>query len=164
MWDPTAGGFLDSPGNMIEDEDHPHFVAAQEEFMRRATFILRQHRFVYDQALLRALDDMARQLRNRMRREGVDFPYLTALMLEFPRAGWRLFFYRADLDAEGVRNAVLQTLRECVARGWTLPSPAAVVAGVVAAWPQIRQLPKFDIADEGEHVATHDQERLAVVH
>jgi hypothetical protein len=115
---------------MIEDENHPAFVAAHQELMRRIGIALGPFGKRMDRSFIDKLFSVIKDHRAEYRLKGVDFPVLVVVMV--PRLGV-VHFCRADLDIASIRVQIVNFVQ--MNPGVTMPE---VVAAFRAAFPDLK--------------------------
>jgi hypothetical protein len=93
---------------MITDEEHPEFLKAWKEVLRRLGECLGDGTRECNQYLLREMFDITKRHREECKLRGIDFPVLVALVV--PRLGI-VEFKRADLDAASIRISIINFVR-----------------------------------------------------
>jgi hypothetical protein len=135
---------------MIDDENHPAMVVAQQELMRRIGLVMGDGRHPLTKPFLDKLYDTVREHRRECSGRGLRFPALVALVV--PRLGI-VEFKRADLDLPSIRVSIVNFVRQWQPRGVTM---AEVVTAFRMAYPDL----KPDDVLQGHQVGTDANDRL----
>lgn len=87
---------------MIDIEDYERMPDVMAELRRRFTILLLQE--LSGRELVHVINSELIELRTRLRREGVDFPVMTAIIIPSAKL---LSLARADLDRKAIKQTVL---------------------------------------------------------
>lgn len=135
---------------MIDDENHPHMIAAQGDLTDRIAQLTARHEGVLSQRFLDEIEMLIADHRAFWRKRGIDFPRMKMLVLY--RLGI-MALIREDIEPQGLRNAVIKLARD------NPTTTAEELAGAVReAFPHLRSIGR-DFADEGAFVAAKDAAR-----
>ena len=116
---------------MIQDENHPRMITAQQELLRRLGTVLGNGQHPLTKPFIDQLYDVVKDHRSECRAKGVDFPVMVAFLI--PRLGV-VDFVRADLDMPSIKLKLVNFIRQ-----YRPPaSMEEIVAGFRACFPDVK--------------------------
>jgi len=114
---------------MIDDEEHPHYIACMREMDRR---INKFYQWPVTELTLNAIQDELARHRITCRRNGVDFPEVVVIGL--PRSN-TIYVRRRDLNKDGIANLVIH-----MTKADPPPTAEEIAIAIHRAYPGVKTL------------------------